>query len=171
MTVLRLDAAAYSRHREGLAALLRETVAAGGAVGFLHPLGEAEALAFWDVHAAGLEGGRLDLFAVLEEGAVAGTVTLDRALPPNQPHRGDICKMMVAPGLRRRGIAGRLLAAATERARRLGLSLLVLDTRTGDAAQELYAKAGFAAVGEIPGYALDADGRALHGTTVMYRAL
>ena len=171
MEVLRLDARSYARHREGLAALLRETVAAGGAVGFLHPLGREAALAFWDAHARGLDGGALALIVAFESGALAGTVSLDCALPPNQPHRGDVCKMMVGPRFRRRGVARAMLAALEEEAARRGLSLLVLDTRTGDAAQALYAKAGFVATGEIPGYALDPDGAALHGTTVMYRTL
>src|SRR5690606_22635676 len=34
--------------RDALAALLVETVAANGSVGFMHPLAMAEALAFWD---------------------------------------------------------------------------------------------------------------------------
>ncbi len=171
MNVLRLDAGSYAHNRAGLAEILRATVASGGAVGFMDPLGEAEALTFWDRHAARLDAGSLTLFVAMEDGAVAGTVSLDCGLPPNQPHRGDVCKMMVHPRFRRRGIARRMLEAVETEARRRDLSLLVLDTRTGDAAQTLYAAAGFKAVGEIPGYALDPDGASLHGTTVMYRTL
>ncbi len=171
MTVLRLDAGGYAQHREGLANLLRGTVAAGGAVGFMHPLSLEEALAFWDRHAAALESGALALFVAVDDGAVAGTVSLDCGLPPNQPHRGDVCKMMVDPRIRRRGLARRLMVALECEAVERGLSLLVLDTRTGDAAQALYRAAGFVAVGEIPGYALDPDGKALHGTTIMYRRM
>jgi len=171
MDVLRLDAGDYARHRADLADLLRATVAGGGAVGFMDPLGETEALAFWDRHAGGLVDGALALFVAMEGGAVAGTVSLDCGLPPNQPHRGDLCKMMVHPRFRRLGIARKMLDAVEAEARRRDLSLLVLDTRTGDAAQTLYAAAGFETVGEIPEYALDPDGAALHGTTVMYRKL
>lgn len=171
MAMLRLDAGGYADHRAGLADLLCATVAAGGAVGFLHPLARGEALTFWDGHAQGPGPDALALFVVVEDGVVAGTVSLDCRLPPNQPHRGDVCKMMVHPDFRRRGIARALMAAVEAEAVRRGLSLLVLDTRTGDAAQALYASAGFVAVGEIPGYAHDPDGAALHGTTVMYRTL
>lgn len=171
MELLRLDDGTYPRYRDGLAELLRAVVAAGGAVGFMAPLARAGALAFWDRHARGMAGGGLALFVAVEDGTVAGTVSLDCALPPNQPHRGDLCKMMVDPRFRRRGIARGLMTALEDEAAARGLSLLVLDTRTGDAAQALYARAGFVAAGEVPGYALDPDGRALHGTTVMYRAL
>lgn len=171
MTLLRLDACTYTSYRSGLAHVLCETVAAGGAVGFMHPLSHGDALAFWDRHSSGLAAGTLDLFVAAVGGHVAGTVSLDCAMPPNQPHRGDICKMMVSPAYRRQGIAQNLLAEAERAARGRGLTLLVLDTRTGDAAQTLYAGAGFEAVGEIPGYAYNPDGSGAHGTTVMYRRL
>jgi ribosomal protein S18 acetylase RimI-like enzyme len=111
------------------------------------------------------------VFAAMQGERLVGTVSLDCALPPNQPHRGDVCKMMVHPDYRRCGIAHQMMVAVEDEARARGFSLLVLDTRSGDAAQSLYAACGFVAVGEIPGYALDPDGRATHGTTVMYRTL
>lgn len=171
MAVLRLDADLYRQYRTGLAELLCATVATGGAVGFLHPLSPEAALAFWDGHARGLTGDTLGLFVDIDGDTVAGTVSLACDLPTNQPHRGDICKMMVHPRHRRRGIGRRLIAAGLSEATRRGLSLLVLDTRTNDAAQSLYAEAGFVVAGEIPGYALDTDGKATHGTTLMYRTL
>jgi ribosomal protein S18 acetylase RimI-like enzyme len=79
--------------------------------------------------------------------------------------------MMVAPGARRRGIGRALLHAVHREAMARGLTLLVLDTRTGDAAQALYMQAGYEIAGEIPGYALDPDGQGVHGTTVMYRRM
>jgi len=169
MTILQLDTKTYPQYRGGLADLLCATVAGGGSVGFLQPMTGAAALAFWDRHAADLSRGALDLLVAVEGGAVAGTVSLDCALPPNQEHRGDVCKMMVDPGHRRRGIAARLLETVQGRAVARGLSLLVLDTRTGDPAQALYGRMGFVAVGEIPDYARDPDGAGLHGTTLMYR--
>ncbi len=167
VTVEQMDAAGYAVHRAELADLLRATVAAGGAVGFLDPVSEAEALDFWDGHV----GAGVALFVATVGGALAGTVSLNCALPPNQPHRGDVCKMMVHPGFRRQGVARAMMAAVEAEARARGLALLVLDTRTGDAAQGLYTACGFEAVGEIPGYALDTDGGAVHGTTVMFRRL
>jgi hypothetical protein len=48
--------------------------------------------------------------------------------------------------------------------------VLVLDTVTGGAAEQLYEKRGWTRVGVIPDYALMPDG-ALCATTVFYKAL
>lgn len=155
-----------------LARLLRDTVDDGAAVGFLAPLSEADASAFWrDAVEPDMASGAAILFVVRIDGEVAGTVQLRRATPQNQPHRADIAKMMVSPKRRRRGIGRRLLAAAIDAACAAGKTLLTLDTRTGDPSQTLYASMGFSIAGEIPDYALDPDGAALHGTRVMYLRL
>ena len=167
IAILRLDASGYAVHRAHLAELLRATVATGGSVGFLDPVDEEQALNFWDGHV----GEGVALFVEMVGVALAGTVSLNCDLPPNQPHRGDVCKMMVHPDFRRRGIARAMMDAVEAEAVARGLSLLVLDTRTGDAAQPRYAACGFVAVGEIPGYALDPDGAGMHGTTIMYLSL
>jgi len=54
--------------------------------------------------------------------------------------------------------------------RRVGRTLLVLDTVTGGDAERLYARHGWQRCGEIPHYALLPDGRA-RGTTVFFKAL
>ena len=57
--------------------------------------------------------------------------------------------LAVSAAHRRHGIAQRLLAAAAEDARRAGAELLALDTGVeNEAAQALYARAGFAVRGE-----------------------
>ena len=49
-----------------------------------------------------------------------------------------------------------MLRAETE-ARRLGKILLTLDTRAGDAAENLYRAMGWHEAGRIPGFALNAE--------------
>ena len=49
--------------------------------------------------------------------------------------------------------------------------LIVLDTRTGDRAQAIYASLGYQTVGAVPDFAIDPDKTAFHSTTYMYRAL
>lgn len=51
---------------------------------------------------------------------------------------------------------------------RRGLSLLVLDTRTGDPSQGLYEKLGWQLAGVIPEYARGTKG-ALQPTSIMYK--
>jgi GNAT superfamily N-acetyltransferase len=92
------------------------------------------------------------------------------ALPPNQPHRAEIAKLLVHRSARKRGVAERLMAQAEEEARAAGKTLLVLDAVTGGDAARLYARIGWTRAGDIPGYALYPDGRPCD-TTYFWKAL
>src|SRR5262249_14715962 len=72
--------------------------------------------------------------------------------PENQPHRGDISKMLVHRRARRRGIGAALMRAAEEAARQSGKSLLVLDTASSDA-ERLYVRHGWVLAGIVADYA------------------
>jgi ribosomal protein S18 acetylase RimI-like enzyme len=120
--------------------------------------------------AAEAEQGRRLVLAAFDDGRVVGTVQVILALPPNQPHRGEIAKLLVHRSARRRGIAELLMQHAEAEARAEGRTLLVLDTVTGDAAERLYTRLGWTRVGVIPGYALYPDGRPCD-TTVFFKEL
>jgi GNAT superfamily N-acetyltransferase len=81
-----------------------------------------------------------------------GTAQVILAQPENQPHRGDLAKMLVHRRARRRGIGEALLVAAERSAREAGKTLLVLDTASDDA-ERLYARGGWQRCGVIPDYA------------------
>lgn len=156
-----LSAEAIGRDAGRLAELLRACVEDGASINFVLPFPIAEAEAFWTgkVLPEVRRGGLLVLAAEMGD-RLAGSVQLDFDTPPNQPHRAGIRKLMVHPDFRRRGIARALMEAAHAHATRLGRTLLTLDTRTGDAAEPLYAALGYVTAGVIPGYALNPlDGR------------
>jgi ribosomal protein S18 acetylase RimI-like enzyme len=126
---------------------------------------------FWRKVAASVaRGERIVLGAMDASGKIVGTVQVILDLPENQPHRGDVAKMLVHRSVRRLGVGAALLAAAERSAVNAGRTLLVLDTVTGTAAERLYARHGWQRVGEIPNYALWPDGR-LCPTTVYYKSL
>jgi len=157
-------------HLDALAALLVETVAGGGSVSFMHPLPMDDARAFWRKALADADaGGRIVLAAFVGE-VLAGTVTLLLDLPPNQPHRGEIAKMMTAVAHRGRGIASRLMRAAEVAAADLGRTVLTLDTASDEGAAGLYEKLGWTRCGEIPDYAFKPHG-GLTGTILYFRRL
>ena len=114
--------------------------------------------------------GRRLILAAFADGELVGTVQVILALPPNQPHRGEIAKLLVHRSARRRGVARLLMERAEAEARAEGKSLLVLDTVTGDDAERLYARLGWTRVGVIPGYALYPDGRPCD-TTVFWKEI
>ncbi len=154
---------------QALAELLIDCVEGGASVSFMHPLAMPKALAFWrrvadDVAA----GGRLLLVAEDASGIV-GTVQLVLDLPENQPHRADVSKMLVHRRARRLGLGAALMRAAEDAARERGLSLLVLDTASSEAAR-LYARMGWQLSGVIPDFALLPQG-GLCATSYFYRQL
>ncbi|MGA4954544.1 GNAT family N-acetyltransferase [Streptomyces lavendulocolor] len=161
----------HDRAAEGLALLLRDAVDGGASVGFLAPLEHAEAAAWWREAAEQTARGVRSVWAAYGPGdAVVGVITLVRATLPNQPHRGDVSKLLVHRDARGRGLGYRLLAAAEEAAAAEGLTLLVLDTETGSAAEGLYRRAGWTRAGTIPHYALTPTG-VPHPTTYYYKLL
>jgi GNAT superfamily N-acetyltransferase len=171
--VAEVRAEALARELPEFGALLHACVADGASVGFVLPFRPDEAEAFWrDRVLPPVRGGTRILLAARSGGRVVGTVQLGIDTPANQPHRAEVSKLLVRPDRRRRGVATALMAALEARARRLGRSLLTLDTRTGDAAEPLYAGLGYATVGVVPGYCLEPFGTGrLEATTVMYKAL
>ena len=154
---------------QGLGEVLIDCVEGGASVSFMLPMTHAKAEAFWRGVAAGLERGeRLVLVAEDDAGAMVGTVQVILNLPENQPHRGDVAKMLVHRRARRQGLGAALLAAAEQAALRAGKTLLVLDTVTGGDAERMYARLGWERCGVIPDYALWPDGRPC-ATTVFYK--
>jgi ribosomal protein S18 acetylase RimI-like enzyme len=157
--IRRLTDGDLDEHLDGLAEVLADCVAGGASVSYLEPFGHAEAREAFARFAEDAKLGRRAILAAFVDGRVVGTVQLVLALPPNQPHRGEIAKLLVHRDARRRGIAELLMAAAEAEAVAEGRTLLVLDTVTGDAAERLYTRLGWTRVGEIPNYALYPDGR------------
>ena len=153
---------------EGLSDVLIDCVEGGAGVSFLLPMTRAKAQAYWRRMAASVaRGERLVLVAEDADGTIVGTVQVALDQPENQPHRGDLAKMLVHRRARRRGIGAALLAAAERSALAAGKTLLVLDTASGDA-ERLYARQGWQPCGQVPDYALWPDGRPC-ATTFFYK--
>jgi GNAT superfamily N-acetyltransferase len=154
----------------GLAEVLIDCVEGGASVSFMLPLPRAKALAFWQsVAASAARGERVLLAAQDPAGAIVGTVQLILDLPENQPHRAEVAKMLVHRSARGHGVGAALLVEAEEHARRLGRTLLVLDTAS-DTAERLYERHGWQRCGVIPRYALFPDGR-ICATTIYFKSL
>ena len=158
------------RELHGLCDVLIDCVEGGASVSFMHPMTRAKAEGFWSAAAVGVARGERMLVVAEDEQGVVGTVQVILNLPENQPHRGDVAKMLVHRRARRQGVGAALLAAAEQSALEAGRTLLVLDTVTGGDAERLYARQGWQRSGEIPNYALFPGG-GFCSTTVFYKAL
>lgn len=153
-----------------LAETLADCVAGGASVSFMAPFPLEEAHAWWGGVIESVAAGRTILFGGYADGVLSGTVQLGLDTPPNQPHRANVKKLLVHRRAREKGLAGALMTALENEARRRGLHLLTLDTVTGSPAERLYARLGWTKSGIIPDYALFPDGR-LCDTTVFWKKL
>ncbi|MHA7966923.1 GNAT family N-acetyltransferase [Paenibacillus sp. CAU 1782] len=154
------------RYIEPFSELLSEVVEGGASIGFLPPLGLAEAEAYW----RSVPAPDVVLLGAFADGALAGTVQLHVCMKANGDHRAEVAKLMTHPRFRRGGIGRALMEAAETIAKGMGKRLLVLDTRDGDPSNLLYASLGYIKAGSIPLYARSANGK-LHATNLYYKEL
>jgi len=157
---------------EMLGTVLHACVYAGASVSFVLPFSHADAKVFWRSQVLpAVRSGVCRVLVARVEGRIIGTVQLDLATPPNQPHRAEVRKLLVHPDARRRGIARALMIELERQARELRRSLLTLDTVTDGFAEPLYLSLGYVKVGVIPRYAVRPDSPELDATTIMYKEL
>jgi GNAT superfamily N-acetyltransferase len=158
------------RDIQGLSDVLIDCVEGGASVSFMLPMTMAKARAFWSKAAESAARGERMIFVAEDgSGAIVGTVQVVLDLPENQPHRGDVSKMLVHRKARRLGVGAALMAAAEEGALSAGKTVLVLDTASDDA-ERLYRRQGWQYSGTIPDYALMPDG-AFCATHIFYKIL
>jgi GNAT superfamily N-acetyltransferase len=155
---------------ERLSEILIDTVASGAGVSFMHPLSRSDARAYWTGLIPGMAAGELVVVIAEDDETIVGTVQLHRAWPPNQPHRGDIAKLLVHRDFRRRGIGAALMKAADAEARDLGITLLTFDAVAHGDVERFYRNLGYNFVGVIPGYAYSGQGQ-LDDTAIFYKRL
>jgi len=153
-----------------LAEVLVDCVVGGASVNFLWPLSAAEACAFWERLAPEVEAGTRVLLVAEQAGRIVGTVNLALCWQPNQPHRADVTKLLVARAARARGVGTQLMQAVERAALQAGRSLLTLDTESGSAGERLYERLGWTRLGVIPDFALATYG-GLCDATFFYKAL
>jgi len=156
---------------DALAALLIETVASNGSVGFMHPLSLQDARAFWiQALASAVRGERVVLGAWDDAGQLVGTGSVVLAMAPSQPHRAELTKVMTARAARGTGVGAGMIGALEQAAREHGKVLLTLDAAVIDGATAFYRRLGYSTVGDIPGYAYKPLG-GLGATRLFWKSL
>jgi ribosomal protein S18 acetylase RimI-like enzyme len=156
---------------EPLSQVVIDCVDGGASVGFMWPLQPEKARSHFTCAMDSVRRGERILLVAEDQdgGRVVGTVQVILAMPENQPHRGEISKMLVKRSERRRGVGEALMLEAEKQARGAGKTILVLDTASADA-ERLYERLGWQKVGVIPRYALGPTGHFV-STTVYYKDL
>ena len=168
-TVEQLTTSAARTAIPDLCDVLEDCVEGGASVGFLWPLERRKSEAYWRGVVDAVAAGRVSLFVARDAGHIVGTAQLVFASMENQPHRGEISKVLVLRSARRRGIGEELMRAAEAAAWAARRTTLVLGTATPEA-ERLYQRLGWQAAGVVPDYALFPDG-SLCATTFYWKRL
>ena len=145
-----------------LETLLVDCVDHGASIGFLAPLAEAEATAYWARVLTEARAGQRLIFVARETpgGRIVGSAQLGLESRPNGVHRAEVQKVLVRSTHRRRGLATALMQRIESAAQDRRVRLLFLDTSDSHAgARPFYERLNYIYVGGIPGYALDTHGR------------
>lgn len=157
--------------RESLVDLLFDCVEGGASVNFVQPMTREKSETWWQGALASHARNERVILVAEEDGRIDGSVQLVPAGQENQPHRADIAKLLVHRRARRHGLGAALMLAAETEAKRLGRTLLTLDTETGSAGERLYQRLGWTLFGQVPAYALAADGTHRQTCSFFYKLL
>jgi len=155
---------------QDLCELVRDAVSDGASVGWVSVPSELEAATYWRGVADQVQSGAVIVLIARALSKVVGTVQLHLSARPNGAHRAEVARLLVHLRARRHGIGVALMRAIEEAAVQRRVSLLVLDTRTGDSSQQLYEKLGYTLAGIIPHYARGTTG-ILEPTSIMYKEI
>jgi GNAT superfamily N-acetyltransferase len=157
--------------RATLIDLLVDAVEGGASVNFVWPMTRAKAESWWDGALSSHARGERLILAAGTDGGIDGAVQIVPAPQENQAFRADIAKLLVHRRARCRGLGQALMRAAEAEARKMGRTLLTLDTETGSDAERLYLRLGWTRFGMVPGYAMRADGSRPETVSFFYKAL
>lgn len=171
LTIRRVDGDTIRQQLEEFAELLRDGIDGGASMSFIAPLDLDFARSYWTKIATQADDQSRIVLAAFDGERVVGSVQLSLDMPPNQPHRVDLQKMLVHSSARRQGIGAQILAAADEVVRASGRTLIVLDTARGSDAERLYERCGYQRVGVIPNFSLNYDGSGMIDTVYFYKEL
>jgi GNAT superfamily N-acetyltransferase len=141
-----------------LVEILRETVNRGAPLGFLAPLTREEARDYWLSLRPDLQAGSRLLLMACAGNEILGSGQLAFPSSPNARHRAELQKLFVTPGLRGRGVGRSLMTVLHRAAAQRGRSLLLLNTRRGDPAEDFYKRLGYREAGVLPGWTVGSAG-------------
>jgi len=153
-----------------LADLIIDAVESGASIGFMPPLGGDEALAYWQDVIAAMRTGRRLLLVAMDGDLIQGSVQMHLEPRANGNHRAEVIKLFVHRRARRRGLAKALMMEVEATARRVGRTLLLMDTRKGGDAEKMCESLGYVRYGEVPKYARSGGG-GFDASAFFYRQL
>lgn len=139
--------------RDGVCAMWADVANAGGAVGFVPPVGAEDVRTDLLHHLVAVEAGRTRMLIGRDEGgAVAACAFLTFNAHRLKRHWCSVYTVMVHPALQGRGYGRDLMSAVEKEARGMdGVTALRLSCRGGLGLERFYGSCGYQEAGRLPG--------------------
>lgn len=137
---------------EAIRGLLNATIERDDVVGFVSPIASADHPYLLGLRHA-VNTGAIACLAGFDGGSLVGMIHVKKDGQPNCRHRAELCKCMIHPRYRGRGILQQGLKHLLEYCRRENLEVVTLDVRKGSRAEVFWRRLGFIEYGSLPDYA------------------
>ncbi len=124
---------------------------AGGAVGFVAPVTDADVAPVLDRLLEGVVSGRDVLCLLTEDGATAGFAALVGSTSPLRRHWATVLRVQVHPSRQGTGLGRALMEGVHRIATERGWEFLSLSARGGTGVDGFYRGLGYTEVGRLPG--------------------
>jgi GNAT superfamily N-acetyltransferase len=128
-----------------------EVTNAGGAVGFVPPVGVADVRPLAEATLAGVEAGPDHLLIQTDGGELTGLLFVIDNRFALKEHWRVLKRVMVTPKGQGRGLGTSLMREAERVGRAMGLAALQVTVRAGAGTEKFYERLGYAEVGRLPG--------------------
>jgi acetyltransferase len=158
VTIKAVHASDLDVYLKDLVHVFRDVVNSGSPLGFMPPISAIQARDYWLSLKPELEAGSRILLVALNGDAVVGSGQLGLSQRANSPHRAEINRLFVCRAVRGQGIGKSLMEALHNEARRCRRSLILLNTRHAEPAEDFYKSLGYTQVGVIPGWTIGPAG-------------
>jgi acetyltransferase len=149
--------------------IVRDAIEHNFSIGFLLDETDNSLEEFWKFEISRIGDGNIILVSEVGD-RIVGVVIVTPERRSNGRHRGELRKLIVHSNFQNQGIGAELEATACLIAKRVGLSLLCLDSATDFLVARTYEQWGWQKVGSIPHFAAQPDG-ILVATTYFYKSL
>jgi GNAT superfamily N-acetyltransferase len=137
--------------RERIVDLWIEVTNAGGAVGFVPPVGAADVRPLAEESLAAVETGPDHLLIQTDDGELTGLLFVVDNRFGLKDHWRVLKRVMVTPHGQGRGLGSTLMREAERVGRAMGLAALHVTVRGGTGTEKFYERLGYAEVGRLPG--------------------
>lgn len=173
MNIVQLNADTLPRYRQDLASLMINVIKTNmtSSLHYSHGIRQhQDAERYFHSLRGHMARHDLMLWIAITDTQVVGSVQLSICQRPDGQNRAEVLQLLIHPCAQHKDIGQRLMQALEDKAERCHRSLLFLDVIAGSTIENFYRSHGYHYLGELPDYALCANGHPQPGA-IYYKRL